>query len=180
MLVQQFSNCCKPKPQLPSGFFLKKKSPCTALGGAHELENCSRPWGQPSPAIRVCRPASRQSPMSRTEAEAIGARKLKNDQIGLRGFPPPENFRRSPDLHVLLDKERQVGDDLLRPSRNLLRPIECQNTSFDFHFNRVKKCDRIRTGLVDRNGLHAISLTIDYRMLSCGLRGVMEPGNTIL
>jgi hypothetical protein len=28
--------------------------------------------------------------------------------------------------------------------------------------------------------LHAISLTIDYRMLSCGLRGVMEPGNTIL
>lgn len=81
MLVQQFSNCCKPKPQLPSGFFLKKKSPCVALGGAHELENCSRPWGQPSPAIRVCRPASRQSPISRTKRRPLGRASSKTTKL---------------------------------------------------------------------------------------------------
>src|ERR1035437_4459539 len=40
--VQRFSNCHTPKPRLSSGFFLKKKAPCTGLAGATELENRSK------------------------------------------------------------------------------------------------------------------------------------------
>jgi len=40
-LLERFSNCYTPEPLPLSGFFLKKKSPCTALARAHLLENRS-------------------------------------------------------------------------------------------------------------------------------------------
>jgi len=40
--LQRVSNCYTLKPQLLSGFFLKKKPPCTVSARAHELENRSK------------------------------------------------------------------------------------------------------------------------------------------
>ncbi len=39
--LQQFHNCCTPKPPLPSGIFLKKMTPFAELKRARELWNCS-------------------------------------------------------------------------------------------------------------------------------------------
>jgi hypothetical protein len=66
--VQRFSNCCSPKPQLPSGFFLKKKPPCTTPVTARKLENrsegqenslaggrnCNRPYGSRGAQEEMC------------------------------------------------------------------------------------------------------------------------------
>jgi hypothetical protein len=38
--LAQFSNWCRGKPPAFSGFFLKKKPPCTTLVTLHKLENC--------------------------------------------------------------------------------------------------------------------------------------------
>jgi hypothetical protein len=40
--LQRFHNCCTPKPQPLSGFFLKKKPPCSAPERARELWNRSK------------------------------------------------------------------------------------------------------------------------------------------
>jgi hypothetical protein len=39
--LKRFSNRYTPKPLQPSGFFPKKKPPCTELNSARELENRS-------------------------------------------------------------------------------------------------------------------------------------------
>jgi hypothetical protein len=61
------------------------------------------------------------------------------------------NSSRSMTQNIVLDKEWQVGHDLLRFTRYLFDPVESYDPVFHVHICGLHIGDRIPVGLVERN-----------------------------